>query len=97
MSKLKSKTMYMHTLDGKPASFAWTKERRGEKTVNVPYIYFASARHPARLLNTLRGIRMQQRWTMNEAARYANSTAGAHWADPKHYGYVRVEVPADVR
>jgi hypothetical protein len=85
----KKKTMYMHTIEGRPATFAWMTERRGEKVVHVPYMYFASARHPAKLLHTLRHLRMEQRWAINDAKRY-----NANWkADFANYDYIRVEVP----
>lgn len=73
-------TMYMHTLDGKPAllcrGFA-----KGEE-----YIAFAGGTTPVMLVPTLPQIRREQGLAeRNEANRQ----------DATRYGYVRVDVPLD--
>jgi hypothetical protein len=88
----KSRTMYMHTMDGQPASFASTIERRGGEPVTAPYIHFVSRRSVAILEPSLRVIRMQQRATIRDA-KILDPIHGTRWADAKRYGYVRVKVP----
>jgi hypothetical protein len=83
----KKKTMYMHTLEGRPASFAPQRELRDGERVTVPWIGFTRTIH---LVRSLRTIRAQQQATI-EAAAYHGPTF--HWADPRLYDYVRVEVP----
>ena len=78
----KTRTMYMHTLDGKPATFAvmWREE--------VEFLFFAGGRHRVQLVASLREIRRQQ-----QAAIRAAQRDKSQWADAKLYGYVLVEVP----
>jgi hypothetical protein len=73
--------MYMHTLDGKPASFS---------TIWGPSIYFVGGRNRLRLVDSLRHLRMEQRWARAAAAKHPGT---AIWSDPARYGYVLVEVP----
>lgn len=80
--KRKTKTMYMHTLEGKPATFAAMCREE------VKYLFFAGGRHRVQLVGSLREIRRQQA-AAQETARREKS----EWADPKRYGYVLVEVP----
>ncbi len=84
-----ARTMYMHTLDGKPAAFTWLRERREGKVVHVPYIHFAGGRHPAVLVPSLRRLRYEQRITQRACA---SAVIGSEWADPRYYDYVRVKV-----
>jgi hypothetical protein len=48
---MKTKTMYMHTLDGKPAAFNSTEN----------YVYFCSGREPVVLVESLKQIRRAQK------------------------------------
>lgn len=77
------KTMYLHTLDEKPASF---DDSRGA------YIHFAGGgrNHPIKLADSLRQIRREQRAAMRENK--ANGIVGVEWV-PSRYGYARVEIP----
>lgn len=75
----KTRTMYMHTLEGKPASFS---EYRGE-----PYIHFVGGRTRVKLATSRQQIRREQ-------ARARDAARPSHWADADLYGYVLVEVPA---
>jgi hypothetical protein len=72
-----TRTMYMHTLDGKPACM----DRDGTQIV------FARGRYRARLVDSLREIRREQRqsvkWRMEQGFNI----------DFRH-GYVLVEVPS---
>lgn len=52
-------TMYMHTLDGQPASFD-----------GRDYIHFADGRHPAMLVSTLRRLRWEQKLASPGAGRF---------------------------
>ena len=84
------RVMFMHTLDGMPASFAWTRERRGDEIVEAPYLYFASTRHPATLVPSLRQLKREQRLALEDA----KAMGVMEWSNPRTYGYVRVTVPA---
>lgn len=84
----KPRTMYMHVLDGQPATYERQRRRRDGMTVIVPWIGFARV---ARLVESLRTLRAQQRAAIREAA----NDGLTHWANPKLYSYVRVEVPAN--
>lgn len=79
----KTRTMYMHTLDGEPASYE-------ECSDGSPHIYFVGGRNKVKLATSLRQIRREQEASM-EAAR--ESQYGTEWADSERYGYVLVEVP----
>lgn len=78
---MKTRTMYMHTLDGKPANYS---DIRGQQ------IGYPSSRTPIRLVATLRQVREQQAKVCT-AAHFAGN---AEWANRHRYGYVRVEVPS---
>lgn len=82
--------MYMHTLDDQPASFQWLREQRDGEVVTVGYIHFVGGRNKAKLVKTRAEIVAQQKRAMRDCA---NSVGGHEWSDPKHYGYVLVEVP----
>lgn len=75
-----TRTMYMHTLDGKPALYT---ERHGKQ------IGFPSSRTPLVLIATLRKIREQQAAVCTEA----HFAGRVEWANRHRYGYVRVGVP----
>lgn len=77
----KTRTMYMHTLDGQPAGY---EDRDG------PHIYFADGNvrsAVATLVPTLGWIRKQQRDCLKDRI------AKGFDADSRRYGYIRVEVP----
>lgn len=77
-----TRTMYMHTLDGKPASYGeWH---------NSPAISFGGGRYRVQLVPTLHQIRREQRAALREARRIRHAT---EVADPFRYDYVLVEVP----
>jgi hypothetical protein len=75
---MKTRTMYMHTLDDRPASY---DDSRG------PYIHFVGGRNRAKLVPTLVQLRREQRATIRERIK-----AGRN--ESFRYGYVLVEVPA---
>jgi len=79
--KSKTRTMFMHTIDGKPADY-----ERGEQ------ITFASPGRYARrgivLVPSIKQIRAEE--NASRQWRIARGCAVAGW----DYGYVRVEVPA---
>ena len=79
---MKTRTMYMHTLDGKPASY---DTRFGS------YLYFVSGRNRVKLVPTLKQIRDEQFQAQTAASAYPSTD---EWSDPSRYGYVLVEVPA---
>ena len=85
-----TRVMYMHTLDGKPANFTWTREQRGDEIVEVPYVYFAGARRPAELVPSLRQLKREQRMALEDA----KAMGVMEWSNPRTYGYVRVNLPA---
>jgi hypothetical protein len=79
----KTRTMYMHTIDGKPASY--------DEPWGRPYLYFAggrSRRSRAKLVPTLTQLRHEQ-----IAAAQVRIAEGLT-DDRARYGYVLVEVPA---
>lgn len=80
---MKTRTMYMHTLDGKPASYSGH---------GSPYVYFVGGRNRVKLVPSLRQIEREQRAACVEAVR---DPSQHEWADPKRYGYVLVEVPVN--
>lgn len=91
----KTKTMYMHTLDGRPASCDASSE-------GGPYLYFVSSRRGARgakLVASRRQIYLEQQACIRDEWKRWMATKpefrGGH-PSLSHYGYVRVEVP-DVR
>lgn len=86
--KRKPRTLYMHTLDGKPASFGWAKERAPSgKVRDVAYVYFVGRWQRAALARSLGQIKREQKLAI-AAAR------GTDWSDPAHYGHVLVSIPA---
>lgn len=76
----KTRTMYMHTLDGKPAGY--------QDVLGSPQVYFAGFRDKVTLAPTLRELRRQQ-----AAARREYELISGREQD-RRYGYVLVEVPA---
>jgi hypothetical protein len=78
--------MYMHTLDGKPATYEPQRARRDGMIVILPWIGFTRVH---RLVASIRTIRAQQR----AAIREATCEGQFEWARTQRYGYVSVEVP----
>jgi hypothetical protein len=78
---MKTRTMYLHTLDGQPASY---DDRNGA------YLYFVGGRNKAKLARSLRQIEREQ-----QNARLAawQDPSQHEWTEHKRYGYVLVEVP----
>lgn len=74
------KTLYMHTLDGQPASFD-----------GKDYIYFASRRAPAMLVPSLRQIRREQQKEIARIVSDKGVLGGA--AILERLDYIRVEIP----
>lgn len=72
------RTMYMHTLQGRPASYE----------ADLRYIHFVGGRNIAKLVPTLKQLRREQQAAMEQSAREGG--AALEWAHPKHYGYVMV-------
>lgn len=87
MSKTETRTMYMHTLDGEPATFE-RHERAG-----IAWLGLVGGRNKVKLAGSLSQIRTE--W--NEAAQTAaeedpgNPHAGVWYV--RRCGYVLVEVP----
>lgn len=82
------RTLYMHTLDGKPASFGWTyADEKGQ----MAYIHFVNGHTRGKLAASLRQIRREQRLAINAAS----ARGQTHWANPRLYGYVLVAVPQE--
>lgn len=79
---MSGRSMYMHTLKGQPASFAFLSNGDG-------YIHFVGGRNRVTLVPSLRLIRQQQRWAIEAIERSGPNQA--EWADPKLYGYVLVD------
>lgn len=73
--------MYMHTLDGQPASF---DDRNGA------YLFFVGGRHRVRLARSLRQITREQQAARIDALKNPNTV---EWGERSRYGYVLVEVP----
>jgi hypothetical protein len=76
---MNTRTMYMHTLDGQPATYAIGHDGK-------PYLYFVVGRNRAALVDSLRHLRMQQRWCRTVEMRDGLSAT--------EYGYVLVQVPS---
>lgn len=86
----KTKTMYMQTLDGRPAIYQTFAARS--------WIAYASGRTRAKLLSSLAEIRHQQRLALDTAEQdYADVSQGERDAAVREmydsFGYVLVEVP----
>jgi len=87
MAKPKTRTMYMHTLDGQPARF---DARDGG------FLYFCGGTATVVLVPTLRRLRREQQMAITAAASDPNQVCNG-WHKPKRYSYVRVEVPSSAR
>jgi hypothetical protein len=74
------KTMYLHTIDGEPASFDPQDD----------YIFFVGSRHKAMLVGTLRQIRREQKKAL-AAIKLARAFNGVHYG----YVKVEVPLAAD--
>ena len=87
-AKQKIRTMYLHTLDGQPASY---------DDSNGPYIHFVGGRSRAKLVPTLTQIRREQQASIQrDFAEWREHNEGRLERTPPptwRYGYVLVEVP----
>lgn len=89
---MSARTMYMHTLDGQPATYS--------DGYDSPYLWYASKGHrrpAARLVPSLGQIHREQQRCIAEEWRHWNALAPEHRGERpsiKRYDYVLVEVPA---
>ncbi len=87
----KTRTMYMHTLDGQPASFQTNGVRLGA------WLAFIGGRNRIKLANSLHQIRDERNRAADSCAEGnpGNPSAGLEYI--RRCGYVLVEVPSSVR
>jgi len=87
----KSRTMYMHTLDGQPASLQRI-ERGG-----IAYLAMIGGRNKVKLADSLLQIRDEWNRAADSCAEEnpGNPSAGVEYI--RRCGYVLVEVPSSVR
>lgn len=78
---MKQKTMYMHTLDGKPAYYH----------VRTRRIYFTTRSQTAPLASSLRQIQREQRRALQTIREEMPCAPLRDYS--RNYGYVRVLVP----
>lgn len=83
MSAKRTRTMYMHTLDGKPATGIWY--RAGH------VMWVATPHQRIRLEDSLAAVRKTQARCVEHAEYLGDGYE--EWAIKSRYGYVLVEVP----
>ena len=91
MAKPKTRTMYMHTLDGYPAVF------QTNGTGGAAWLAYVGGRNKVRLTTSLSQIRKEWNRAAESCAEEEPGTRDAGVAYIRRCGYVLVEVPSSAR